>query len=184
MVRPDIQAAAHCHSMYGKAWSVFGKPMEITVTPRLMRTSQQPHGVRELWRDRVGKGGRGKYCSGTGTQVEDVHLANYGLVTREIALLFSFFPLRFGLCVVGSTVDEAAALFNKLDRQCHVMLMTSFAGHGLKPTVISKEEAENSAKLPQDPHFTYATVSDWRCSQVDYSDDIHYLVSTRIYSPP
>jgi ribulose-5-phosphate 4-epimerase/fuculose-1-phosphate aldolase len=27
--RPDIRAAAHCHSIYGKAWSTFGKPVDI-----------------------------------------------------------------------------------------------------------------------------------------------------------
>lgn len=27
--RPELQAAAHCHSLYGKAWSVFGKPIDI-----------------------------------------------------------------------------------------------------------------------------------------------------------
>lgn len=28
--RPDIQAAAHCHSLYGKAWSVYGKAVDIS----------------------------------------------------------------------------------------------------------------------------------------------------------
>ena len=27
--RPDVKAAAHCHSVNGKAWSVFGKPIDI-----------------------------------------------------------------------------------------------------------------------------------------------------------
>lgn len=27
--RPDVVAAAHAHSVYGKAWSVFGKPLEM-----------------------------------------------------------------------------------------------------------------------------------------------------------
>lgn len=27
--RPDINAAAHCHSLHGKAWSVFGKKIDI-----------------------------------------------------------------------------------------------------------------------------------------------------------
>ena len=27
--RPDIKAACHCHSLYGKAWSVFGKKVDI-----------------------------------------------------------------------------------------------------------------------------------------------------------
>lgn len=27
--RPDIWAAAHAHSIYGKTWSAFGKPIEM-----------------------------------------------------------------------------------------------------------------------------------------------------------
>lgn len=27
--RPDINAACHCHSPYGRAWSTFGKPLEM-----------------------------------------------------------------------------------------------------------------------------------------------------------
>jgi hypothetical protein len=27
--RPDIVAAAHCHSLYGKSWSAFGRPIDI-----------------------------------------------------------------------------------------------------------------------------------------------------------
>jgi ribulose-5-phosphate 4-epimerase/fuculose-1-phosphate aldolase len=27
--RPDVVAAAHCHSLYGKTWSVFGRPIDI-----------------------------------------------------------------------------------------------------------------------------------------------------------
>ena len=27
--RPDVQAAAHCHSLHGKAWSAFGRPIDI-----------------------------------------------------------------------------------------------------------------------------------------------------------
>lgn len=27
--RPDVNAAAHCHSPYGRAWSTFGRPIEM-----------------------------------------------------------------------------------------------------------------------------------------------------------
>ena len=27
--RPDINAACHCHSPYGRAWSTFGKPIDM-----------------------------------------------------------------------------------------------------------------------------------------------------------
>lgn len=27
--RPTVQAAAHCHSIHGKTWSAFGRPVEI-----------------------------------------------------------------------------------------------------------------------------------------------------------
>jgi ribulose-5-phosphate 4-epimerase/fuculose-1-phosphate aldolase len=28
--RPEVEAAAHCHSLHGKAWSAFGLPVDIT----------------------------------------------------------------------------------------------------------------------------------------------------------
>jgi ribulose-5-phosphate 4-epimerase/fuculose-1-phosphate aldolase len=28
--RPDVEAAAHCHSLHGMAWSAFGLPVDIT----------------------------------------------------------------------------------------------------------------------------------------------------------
>ncbi|KAF8228121.1 arad-like aldolase/epimerase [Tricholoma matsutake] len=28
--RPDVHAAAHCHSIHGKAWSIYGKPVDIS----------------------------------------------------------------------------------------------------------------------------------------------------------
>jgi ribulose-5-phosphate 4-epimerase/fuculose-1-phosphate aldolase len=29
IARPDVNVAIHLHSPYGKAWSVFGKPLEM-----------------------------------------------------------------------------------------------------------------------------------------------------------
>jgi ribulose-5-phosphate 4-epimerase/fuculose-1-phosphate aldolase len=28
--RPEVEAAGHCHSLHGKAWSAFGRPVDIT----------------------------------------------------------------------------------------------------------------------------------------------------------
>ena len=146
--------------MFGKAWSVFGKPVEITVQDSCVLYDNQA--VYETFGGVVLAKEEGEnIAAALGHKRKTCILQNHGLLTREIALLPPFFTLRLNLCAVGSTVDEAAALFNKLDRYCHVMLMTSSAGHALQPTVTSKEEAEYSAKLLQDPHFTYASVSDW-----------------------
>lgn len=30
-MRPDVNAACHMHSPYGRAWSVFGRPVEMLV---------------------------------------------------------------------------------------------------------------------------------------------------------
>ena len=29
--RPDVTAICHAHTVYGKAWSVFGKPLEVSI---------------------------------------------------------------------------------------------------------------------------------------------------------
>jgi len=140
--------------MYRKAWSVFGKPVEITVQDSC--AFHDNHMVYENFGGIVltlKEEGENIAAALMGPKWKTCILQNHGHVTREIALPFPFFPLRFVLCVVRSTVNEAAALFNELDRQCHVMLMTSSAGHGLKLTVISNLRGSRELRkaLPRPP---------------------------------
>ncbi|KAH0579576.1 Meiotically up-regulated gene 14 protein [Termitomyces sp. J132] len=136
--RPDIKAAAHCHSLHGKAWSVFGKPIEITTQDACIFYDN--HSVYDNFGGVVLATEEGKnIAQALGPKNKTCILQNHGLLT------------------LGTTVDEAARLFTLLDKQCHVMLLTAAASSsGLKPNVIGKEEAEYTAKFLQEPEVTYS----------------------------
>ncbi|KAH0584653.1 hypothetical protein H2248_010184 [Termitomyces sp. 'cryptogamus'] len=136
--RPDIKAAAHCHSVHGKAWSVFGKPIEISTQDACVFYDN--HSVYDNFGGVVLATEEGKKIArALGPKNKTCILQNHGLLT------------------LGNTVDEAAHLFTALDKQCHVMLLTAAASSsGLKPNVIGKEEAEYSAKFLQEPEITYS----------------------------
>jgi len=136
--RPDIQATAHCHSIYGKAWSVFGKPVQITTQDSC--SLYDNHTVYENFGGVVLAKEEGEnIAKALGPKFKTCILQNHGLLT------------------LGTTVDEAATLFTNLERQCRVMLLTEKASlnQGLHMTAIGKADAEFSAKIIQDPHSMY-----------------------------
>jgi ribulose-5-phosphate 4-epimerase/fuculose-1-phosphate aldolase len=121
--RPDVHAACHAHSVYGKAFSVFGRELDM-ITQDSLRFYKS-HSVydnfggvvldREEGR-RIAKSlGNGKACI----------LQNHGLLT------------------VGKSVDEAAFWFISLDKTCQAQLLVDAAsvGSGHKKIFIADEEA-------------------------------------------
>ncbi|KAG6816247.1 hypothetical protein H0H87_007461 [Tephrocybe sp. NHM501043] len=135
--RPDIKAAAHCHSIYGKAWSVFGKPVEITTQDSCVLYNNLA--VYDNFGGVVLATEEGKNIArALGPKNKACILQNHGLLT------------------LGSTVDEAASLFMALDKQCHVMLLAETASSNLlRPKLIDKEDAEYTAKFLQEPEIGY-----------------------------
>ncbi|KAH8602823.1 class II aldolase/adducin N-terminal [Bisporella sp. PMI_857] len=121
--RPDVHAACHAHSVYGKAFSVFGRELDM-ITQDALRFYKS-HSVYDhfggivLDREegiRIAKGlGSGKACI----------LQNHGLLT------------------VGQSVDEAAFWFMSLDKTCHAQLLVdaASAGSGHEKRIIADEEA-------------------------------------------
>ncbi|KAG6853126.1 hypothetical protein C0991_006736 [Blastosporella zonata] len=137
--RPDIQAAAHCHSIHGKAWSVFGKPVEITTQDSCVL--YENHAVYDNFGGVVLATEEGQNIArALGPKNKTCMLQNHGLLT------------------LGSTVDEAAYLFTTLDRQCHVMLLVeaAAASGNIQRKLIDKEDAEYSAKFLQAPEIGYS----------------------------
>lgn len=122
--RPDLNAACHAHSVYGKAFSCFGRPIEmlfqdalrfyndLAVYPRYGGTVLSPQ-----------EGAR--IAKALGPTCRSIILQNHGLIT------------------CGRTVDEAAFLFIALDRCCHAqMLANAAACPGFEKKYISDEQAE------------------------------------------
>lgn len=125
--RPDVHAACHAHSVYGKAFSVFGRELDMMTQDSLR--FYKSHSVYSDFKGvvldseegiRIGKAlGQGKACI----------LQNHGLLT------------------VGGSVDEAAFWFISLDKTCHAQLLAdaASAGSGYKKIMISEEECEDTA---------------------------------------
>jgi len=122
--RPDVHAACHAHSVYGKAFSAFGRPLDM-ITQDALRFYNS-HSVYEdfggIVLDRE-EGRRIAKCLGNG---KAAILQNHGLLT------------------VGNSVDEAAFWFMSLDKTCHAQLLVdaASAGSGHKKIIIRDEEAK------------------------------------------
>jgi ribulose-5-phosphate 4-epimerase/fuculose-1-phosphate aldolase len=135
--RPDVHAVCHAHTVYGKAWSCFARPLEMLTqdTCKFYRahTVYNSYGGVVLAAeegDRIAEAlGSGKGCI----------LMNHGLLT------------------VGATVDEAAFLFGSMERSCQVQLLAeAAAANGIKKVIISDEEAAYNFKMESDPTILYA----------------------------
>lgn len=126
--RPDVHAACHAHSVHGKAFSCFGRELDM-ITQDALRFYKS-HGVYKHFGGVVvdaAEGARIGEALGAG---KAVILQNHGLLT------------------VGSSVDEAAFWFMSLDRTCQAQLLAdaAAAGGGLEKKVIDPAECEHSAK--------------------------------------
>jgi ribulose-5-phosphate 4-epimerase/fuculose-1-phosphate aldolase len=122
--RPDIDAAAHAHSPYGKAFSSLGIPLDPLTQDACAfyddHTVIAEHGGAvvlevEAGRDVARRFGEGKAA---------IH-RNHGLFT------------------VGETVDEAAFWFISMERSCQAQLLAMAAG---RPEPIRPEYARYTAE--------------------------------------
>ncbi|OAP58433.1 L-fuculose-phosphate aldolase [Fonsecaea erecta] len=124
--RPDVDAACHAHSVYGKAFSVFGRELDMMTQDSLR--FWRSHAVYDNFGGVVLDREEGKRIAKALGNGKAVILQNHGLLT------------------VAKTVDAAAFWFISLDKTCHAQLLAdaASAGSGNKKKLISDEEAEFS----------------------------------------
>jgi ribulose-5-phosphate 4-epimerase/fuculose-1-phosphate aldolase len=125
--RPDIDAACHAHSVYGKAFSVFGRELDMMTQDSLR--FYKSHAVYDNFGGVVLDREEGKRIArALGPNGKAVILQNHGLLT------------------CAKTVDAAAFWFISLDKTCHAQLLVdaASAGSGHKKILISDDEAEFS----------------------------------------
>ncbi|KAK5049979.1 hypothetical protein LTR84_004098 [Exophiala bonariae] len=124
--RPDVDAACHAHSVYGKAFSVFGRELDMMTQDALR--FWKSHAVYDNFGGVVLDREEGKRIAKALGNGKAVILQNHGLLT------------------VAKTVDAAAFWFISLDKTCHAQLLAdaASAGTGYKKILISDEEAEFS----------------------------------------
>ncbi|KAJ5088908.1 hypothetical protein N7456_012524 [Penicillium angulare] len=122
--RPDLQAACHAHSVYGKAFSCFGRGIEMLYQDALRfykDLAVYPRYGGTVLTTEEGD----RIAQSLGPTCRSVILQNHGMIT------------------CGRTVDEAAFLFIALDRCCHAQLLANAAVcPGFEKNYIDDEQAE------------------------------------------
>ena len=121
--RPDVVAAAHTHSLYGKTWSSLGRLLDPITQDAC--AFYEDHALFDDFTGVVldpGEGDRIGDALGTG---KAVILQNHGLLT------------------VGTTIDETAWWFISMERCCQSQLLAEAAG---TPKLIRPDVAKMTAE--------------------------------------
>ncbi|ORY07014.1 class II aldolase/adducin domain-containing protein [Clohesyomyces aquaticus] len=124
--RPDVHAACHAHSTYGKAFSAFGRELDM-ITQDSLRFYKS-HAVY-------------KQFGGVVLAAQEGERIAEALGSGKAAIL-----QNHGILTVGHSVDEAAFWFLSLDKTCHAQLLVDAAakGSGYEKKIILDKEAEES----------------------------------------
>lgn len=128
--RPDVNAACHSHSVYGRSFCSLGRPLEIITQDAC--AFHNDHAVYESFNGIVLAAEEGRNIARCVGNNKAALLQNHGLLT------------------VGRTIEEAVFWFVSMDKCCQAQLLAEAAAgsRGEKPIVISDEDAS----------FTYKTV--------------------------
>ena len=116
--RPDIVAAAHAHSLHGKAWSSLGRLLDPLTQDAC--AFYQDHALFNDYKGVVLDTSEGKRIGESLGDKKAVILRNHGFLT------------------VGQTVDEAAFWYISFERSAQAQLLAEAAG---KPISIDNETA-------------------------------------------
>jgi ribulose-5-phosphate 4-epimerase/fuculose-1-phosphate aldolase len=120
--RPDVVAAAHAHSVYGKSWSSLGRTLD-PITQDVC-AFYEDHAVFDDY-------------TGVVLDVEEGKRIAHALGENKAAIL-----RNHGLLTAGHSVDEAAWWFITMERSCQAQLLAEAAG---TPVLIDPEMARLTA---------------------------------------
>src|ERR1700684_2413774 len=110
--RPDVIAAAHAHSVYGKSWSALGRLLDPITQDAC--AFYEDHGLFAEFTGVVYETSEGERIAQALGQHKAAILRNHGLIT------------------VGQCVEEAAWWFITMDRSCQAQLLAEAAGVPVK----------------------------------------------------
>jgi ribulose-5-phosphate 4-epimerase/fuculose-1-phosphate aldolase len=129
LARPDATAAAHSHSLYGKAYSVFGKKLDPITQDSC--AFYNDHAVYDDYGGVVFELDEGQRIANALGKNKAVILQNHGLLT------------------VGKTLEECVWWFISMERCCHVQLLAEAA---------AKDKAALNMISPASAEQAYAIV--------------------------
>src|SRR5438270_1129174 len=116
--RPEVVAAAHSHSTYGRAWSTLGRLLDPLTQD--VCAFYDDHALFDDY-------------TGVVVELEEGKRIAHALGEHKAAIL-----RNHGLLTVGQSVDEAAWWFITMERSCQVQLLAEDAG---TPVLIDPEQA-------------------------------------------
>lgn len=119
--RPDVIAAAHAHSVYGKSWSSLGRLLDPLNQDAC--AFYEDHALFDDYTGVVLEPEEGKRITQALGNCKAAILKNHGLLT------------------VGHSVDEAAWWFITMERTCQAQLLAEAAG---KPQIIEPKYAKKA----------------------------------------
>lgn len=128
MANPKVTAAAHSHSVYGKAWSALGRPLD-PITQDVC-AFYEDHVVFDDFTGVVLDNSEGERIAAALGDCKAAILQNHGLLT------------------VGETIDAAAWWFITMERSCQAQLLAQAAG---TPKLIDPEHAASTRETVGSP---------------------------------
>jgi ribulose-5-phosphate 4-epimerase/fuculose-1-phosphate aldolase len=125
---PEVVAAAHSHSVYGKAWSSLGRPLDPITQDAC--AFFEDHVVYDDF-------------GGVVLDMDEGEIIAKALGKNKAAIL-----QNHGLLTVGATVEAAAWWYITMERTCQAQLMAEAAG---TPKLISPEVARKTRETVGNP---------------------------------
>lgn len=136
--RPDVDAACHAHSVHGKAWSTFSRPLEMINQDACVFYGDAQAVYGEFGGVVFDDSESRRLSAALGPSGKCMILRNHGLLT------------------VGRTVDEAAYLFTLLENSCRVQLLAeAAAANGIPKRYVDDEAAAYTFKMTSTPESLY-----------------------------
>lgn len=128
--RPEVNAAAHSHSIYGRTFSALGRTLDITTQDAC--AFYKDHVLYDSFNGIVLAAEEGKNIAKALGQNKAALLQNHGIIT------------------VGKTIEETVFWFVSMEKCCHSQLMAdaAAAGRGGATVKVTDEDAQ----------FTYNTI--------------------------
>lgn len=122
--RPDVNAAAHSHSIYGKSWSTLGRLLDP-----ITQDSCAFYNDHAMFKD----------FTGVVLDLSEGDRIAAALGDKKGCIL-----QNHGLLTVADTVEAAAWWFITMERSCQAQLLAEAAG---RPKLINPESAQQTADL-------------------------------------
>jgi ribulose-5-phosphate 4-epimerase/fuculose-1-phosphate aldolase len=121
-MRPDVIAAAHSHSIYGRTWSTLGRPLDP-----ISQDACAFYEDHEVYQDYNGV----VLDTDEGTRIGKVLGDKKAVILRN-----------HGLLTVGQYVESAVWWYVKMDKCCQSQLLAEATGH--RPVQIGHDQAKET----------------------------------------